>query len=111
VERFHDALMDATSDEQAILATEHLEPVMATLVTWRKPTTPMADVEPAEDPRTAAETTDAIRTMGSIMALTALLIGPDNEMALAYAAGAVAVYAGQASGFGWVTGYHTRDKN
>ena len=111
--RFHDALLGGETSVDAALATRHLEPALAVLSTWSEPATPrdprMTDIDLPDDLRVAVAVTDAMRAMGEIMALTALLIGPNDEMALAYAAAAVAVYAGHASGLGWVSGYRMRD--
>jgi hypothetical protein len=115
VARFHDALLGVATDTDAALATRHLEPALAVLSTWSEPTTPrdprMIDIELPDDLRVAVAVTDVMRAMGAIMALTALLAGPNDEIALAYAAAAVAVYAGHASGLGWVSGYRMRDEH
>ena len=115
VGRFHDALLGGQTSLDAALATRHLEPAVAVLSTWSEPATPhdprMIDIDLPDDLRVAVAVADAMRAMGAIMALTALLIGPDDEMALAYAAAAVAVYSGHASGLGWVSGYRMRDEH
>ena len=99
----------------AALATRHLEPALAVLSTWPEPTTPhdleRTDVDLPDDLRVAVAMVDAMRAVGAIMALTALVIGPNDEIALAYAAAAVALYAGHASGLGWVSGYRMRDEH
>ena len=115
VARFHDVLLSGATDVDAALATRHLEPALAILSTWPKPPSShnphRPDADLPDDLRVALAMIDAMRAVGAIMALTALLIGPRDEVGLAYAAGAVDLYAGCASGFDWVSGYHVRDQD
>lgn len=87
------------------LAIRLIEPLFDRLADWPSPCAqPEPDVFPSEDleERDALRRVDTMRWLAAMAALQAVELGPSSPMALALAAGAVALARGEAEGLGWI---------